>query len=114
MIKTQATAMLPLLAASYHAASTQPLDSVWRSQGWGFVYEIRGARLQAFEVTSTTCVAGFKAERQRGWPRFNVPHKRWRYLLRHRGARWRSQTCRTPNRTDQHCNRTAGDTAGNL
>ena len=39
------------------------LDGVWRSQGWGLVYQVRGADWQAFEVTSTTCVAGTKAKR---------------------------------------------------
>jgi hypothetical protein len=39
------------------------LDGVWRSKGYGDVYEIRGSSLNAFEVTATTCVPGGTAER---------------------------------------------------
>jgi hypothetical protein len=42
------------------------LDGVWRSQGWGFLYQVRGADWQAFEITKTTCVAGSKAKRVTG------------------------------------------------
>ena len=41
-----------------------PLDGVWKTQGYGYMFSIRGETLQAFEVTSTTCVAGFTARRE--------------------------------------------------
>ena len=41
----------------------QPLDGVWRSQGYGTVIEIQGPTLKAFQVTTTTCVPGFTAQR---------------------------------------------------
>jgi hypothetical protein len=40
------------------------LDGVWRSQGYGYVFEIRGPVFKAFELTQTTCVLGFTAQRQ--------------------------------------------------
>jgi hypothetical protein len=39
------------------------LEGVWRSQGYGYVIEIRGGMLKALEVTTTTCVPGFTAQR---------------------------------------------------
>ncbi len=39
------------------------VDGVWRSQGWGFVYQVRGADWKVFEVTSSTCVTGTTAKR---------------------------------------------------
>jgi hypothetical protein len=44
-------------------ASPQPLDGVWQSRGWGVVYDIQGSSLRAFEVTRSTCVRSFTAER---------------------------------------------------
>jgi hypothetical protein len=54
---------MAVLAAGSVDASVQSIDGVWRSHGWGFVYEIRGAALQVFEVTTSTCVRSFRAER---------------------------------------------------
>jgi hypothetical protein len=34
---------------------------VWKSEGYGNVYEIRGSEFRAFEVTTNTCVPGIKA-----------------------------------------------------
>ena len=46
--------------------AAQPLlNGVWRSQGYAYVFEIRGPDLKAFEVTATTCVLGFTAQLQR-------------------------------------------------
>jgi len=45
------------------ACVAQPLDGVWRSKGYGNVFEFRGASLKTYEVTSTTCVAGFTGTR---------------------------------------------------
>ena len=39
------------------------LDGVWRSIGYGYVFEIKGPDLKAFEVTATTCVPGLAATR---------------------------------------------------
>jgi hypothetical protein len=45
------------------SASTQSLDGVWRSQGYGYLFEIQGQGLRAFEVTARTCVPSFTAKR---------------------------------------------------
>jgi len=47
----------------FASASPQALEGVWQSQGYGNVYEIRGATLNAFEVTTQTCVHSFTANR---------------------------------------------------
>src|SRR5215471_12506536 len=39
----------------------QSMDGVWRSEGYGYVFEIKGANWKAFEMTTTTCVPGFTA-----------------------------------------------------
>ena len=41
----------------------QSLDGVWRSRGYGYVFEIHGDSLKSYEVTSSTCLAGFTANR---------------------------------------------------
>jgi hypothetical protein len=46
------------------ATSTQRLDGVWKSDGYGYVLVATGDTLQAFEVTKSTCVPSFKAVRQ--------------------------------------------------
>ena len=43
--------------------ATESLDGVWRSQGYGSVYVIKGSLLTAFEVTAATCVPGISAAR---------------------------------------------------
>jgi hypothetical protein len=48
-------AVLPLQA--------QSVDGVWRSRGYGDVFEIHGPTVKTYEVTSTTCVPGFTAQR---------------------------------------------------
>ena len=47
-----------VIAGSGYAGS---LDGVWQSEGYGYVFEIQGTRLKAFEVTSATCIPGFTA-----------------------------------------------------
>ncbi len=47
------------------AALPQSLDGVWRSEGYGYVFEIKGPVLKEFEITKTTCVQGFTAQRQK-------------------------------------------------
>jgi peptidase S41-like protein/tricorn protease-like protein len=46
------------VAAGGAPAQSSSMDGVWRSQGYGNVFEIHGPALNAFEVTNTTCVAG--------------------------------------------------------
>ena len=41
----------------------QGLDGLWRSEGYGYVFEINNKILEAFEVTTRTCVRGFTAKR---------------------------------------------------
>ncbi len=41
----------------------QSVDGVWRSQGYGDVFEIRGTSVKTYQVTSATCVPGFTARR---------------------------------------------------
>ena len=48
-------AILPLQA--------QSADGVWRSRGYGDVFEIQGPTVKTYQVTSTTCVPGFTAQR---------------------------------------------------
>jgi len=41
--------------------SAQSLNGVWQSHGYGDLFRIQGRDLREFEVTSKTCVTGFKA-----------------------------------------------------
>ena len=41
----------------------QSVDGVWRSRGYGDVFQIHGPTIKTYEVTSTTCVPGFTAKR---------------------------------------------------
>jgi Tricorn protease C1 domain len=50
--------LLMAVVAGGAPAQSPSMDGVWRSRGYGNVYEIHGATLNAFEVTNTTCVAG--------------------------------------------------------
>lgn len=50
-----------LLAAA--APQSPSLDGVWRSRGYGLVFVIKGPEMRAFEVTATTCLPGFTAQR---------------------------------------------------
>jgi hypothetical protein len=52
------------LAAILFGNAQPSLDGVWRSQGYGYVFEIRGPVFKAFELTKTTCVLGFTAQLQ--------------------------------------------------
>ncbi len=44
-------------------ANPQALDGVWRSQGYGDLFQIQGRALKTFEVTTHTCVPGSTATR---------------------------------------------------
>ncbi len=50
--------LLLAMVASGAPAQSPSMDGVWRSQGYGNVFDIHGPTLNAFEVTNTTCVAG--------------------------------------------------------
>lgn len=50
--------LLVAAVASRMPAQSPSIDGVWRSQGYGNVFEIKGPTLRAFEVTNDTCVAG--------------------------------------------------------
>lgn len=52
--------------------AAQSLDGVWRSQGYGLVYQFQGDTLKAFEVTSRTCLPGFTAKSDRGGSTFRT------------------------------------------
>src|SRR5437899_9658001 len=40
------------------------LDGVWASEGYGYVFEVKGLALKAFEVTTVSCIPTFTAGRQ--------------------------------------------------
>src|SRR5689334_4564193 len=54
------------LAAAVVGASGSPapggLIGFWKSDGYGYVFDAKGERLQAYEVTRTTCVRSFEAK----------------------------------------------------
>ena len=52
-----------LLFAPVTAFGANSLDGIWRSQGYGYVFNFQGSALKAFEVTRTTCMPGFTATR---------------------------------------------------
>ena len=63
-MSTQTAGLSVLLVAvvvSGAPVQSPSMDGVWRSQGYGNVFEIHGPALNAFEVTNTTCVAGESA-----------------------------------------------------
>jgi hypothetical protein len=54
-------ALVKRTAQAGGSAQTQSMEGVWRTQGYGYVFQIHEASLNAFEVTATTCVPGFAA-----------------------------------------------------
>ena len=56
-------ATVPLLFAPVTVFGANSLDGIWRSQGYGYVFNFQGSALKAFEVTRTTCMPGFTATR---------------------------------------------------
>ena len=46
-------------------ADAQALDGLWGSEGYGYVFEIKGDGLKTFEVTTQTCLPGFTAKREK-------------------------------------------------
>jgi Peptidase family S41/Tricorn protease C1 domain len=63
MIRTvlQLIACVAVTAAA--SSAQESLDGFWESEGFGYVFAISGRSLKAFEVTATTCVASFTAQR---------------------------------------------------
>jgi hypothetical protein len=39
------------------------INGIWRSQGYGYVFDIHGSTLQAYDETETTCVRSFSAKK---------------------------------------------------
>ncbi len=56
-----AIALLAIIIGSTHA---QSLDGTWRSDGYGWVFDIRGDSLRAREVTTVSCIPSFSATRE--------------------------------------------------
>ena len=54
--------MVALFIVLTGIASASYFDGVWKSQGYGYVFEITDKTLKGFEVTTNTCVAGFTAK----------------------------------------------------
>ncbi len=59
-------ARLSMLLVTAAVVPSPPMDGVWRTEGYGYVFKVQGNSLKAFEVTATTCVPGFTAERETG------------------------------------------------
>jgi hypothetical protein len=55
--------LFAVAAVGVHAAAAQSLDGVWKSDGYGNVYELNGNTMKAFEATTQTCVPAFTAAR---------------------------------------------------
>lgn len=62
----QVAALIGAALLSATLAAGQSLDGAWRSEGYGYAFNIRGGEWQAFEITSATCVPGFTATRSGG------------------------------------------------
>lgn len=56
-------AVLAAMDVSGSRVQAQSVDGEWRSQGYGMVLEIQGPTVRTFQVTTTTCVPWFTAER---------------------------------------------------
>lgn len=46
------------------AQNPQTLDGIWKSEGYGLLLEIKGNRIDAFEITSLSCLASWTAVRE--------------------------------------------------
>jgi hypothetical protein len=62
----QVAALLGAALLSVTPATGQSLDGGWRSEGYGYAFNVRGGEWEAFEITSSTCVPGFTATRSGG------------------------------------------------
>ena len=59
---------LALVAISAGGINAQSLDGIWRSDGYGWVIDIRGDSLSAREVTAVSCLPSFRATREASVP----------------------------------------------
>jgi hypothetical protein len=66
MMLTRLFATLALTGLAISSAQAQTLDGVWRSEGYGDVFQIQDSAMKRFQVTATTCVAGSSAKREPG------------------------------------------------
>jgi len=64
MMLTRLFATLALTGLAISPAQAQKLDGVWRSEGYGDVFQIQDSAVKMFQVTARTCVAGSSAERE--------------------------------------------------
>jgi hypothetical protein len=62
----QIPALLGAALLSVAPAVGQSLDGAWRSEGYGYAFNVRDGEWTAFEITSATCVSGFTATRSGG------------------------------------------------
>jgi hypothetical protein len=63
MASSRVSMLLLWTLVAFASGPASTLDGVWRSQGYGYVFESKGPELKAFEVTATTCVPSFTARR---------------------------------------------------
>jgi Peptidase family S41 len=56
-------AVLLTICVSGSGVQAQSLDGVWRSEGYGTIFEIQGSTVRTFQVTTTTCIPWFTADR---------------------------------------------------
>jgi len=59
---------IALLAITAGSISAQSLDGTWRSDGYGWVIDIRGDSMRAREVTAISCIPSFSATREASPP----------------------------------------------
>lgn len=59
---------LGLIAITAGCIDAQSLDGIWRSDGYGWVFDIRGDSLRAREVTAISCIPSFSATREASTP----------------------------------------------
>jgi len=53
-----------VLLGGFVTLSAATPDGVWRSQGYGYVFEFEGSKVRAFSVTDLTCVESFSAGKE--------------------------------------------------
>lgn len=60
---TGPTIVATLLSAGPAPLAAQSLDGHWRTEGHGLHFEVTGSTLKAYELTATSCLPSFTAER---------------------------------------------------
>src|SRR5690349_18828785 len=93
-----------LWCISSPALNGQSPDGMWRSEGYGLYFDVAGATLTAYEVTSISCLRSFTANRtgtdSAGNVTFAVVDRETTFLFRSGG---------TPDRRILHMNGAASD-----